>query len=96
MIGLLVVAAAIGGVYVGIRTTPWPAGAMGPVSKRAQIRKTSIMTLGAELAGLPLFAAAVYLGLSVIVLVVYVAAVFLAGAGVLAVLLMTNRTADGR
>jgi hypothetical protein len=54
------------------------------------------MTLGAELAGLPLFAAAVYLGLPVIVLVVYVAAVFLAGAGVLAVLLMTNKTADGR
>lgn len=89
---LLLVSAVAGGLYLGLRSTPWPRRPSAGLETIGQVQRTSIRTLGAELASLPVVIAAVFLGAPGVVLVVYAGAVVLGIVGVLAVLLIRRRS----
>ena len=88
---LLIVAAVVGGAYLGYRSTPWPQlNAGSHVVGFSRVRRSAIVTLAALVGGLPLLIAGVLLGVPPVILIVYSAAIVLGVAGLLIVMLRTK------
>jgi hypothetical protein len=88
---LLIVAAVVGGAYLGYRSSPWPLlNAGSRVVGFSRVRRSAIVTLAAVVGGLPLLIAGVLLGVPPVILIVYSAAIALGAAGLLIVMLRTK------